>query len=251
MKTRNFKPLWLFIALLVIWQAACSLYGIPRFILPSPADVVTSIAAYAPQLWRHSLNTLWVTGAGLALAVAVAVPMGLMVGASRGVYDAVYPLLVAFNAIPKVAILPAIVIWFGIGAMPAVITAFSLAFFPIVVNLAIAIRTMEPEIQDVLRSLGASQAQILTKIGLPRALPYFFAGLKVAITLAFVGSVLAETVAGSSGIGYLMMAASSRLDLSLVFAGLTVIALMSVLMFYLVEFIERRTTYWATRGMDV
>lgn len=250
MTSLNLKPLILFVVLLAVWQAVCSLYDIPAFILPSPANIVISIDLYSAQLMRHSLSTLWVTGAGLGLSVLFAVPLGLIVGASRGVYDTVYPLLVAFNAIPKVAILPAIVIWFGIGAVPAILTAFSLAFFPIVVNLAIAIRTMEPEIQDVLRSLGASRMQILIKIGLPRSLPYFFAGFKVAITLAFVGSVLAETVAGSVGIGYLMMAASSRLDLSLVFAGLTVIAAMSVLFFYLVEFIERRTTLWATRGMD-
>lgn len=251
MKPRNLKPLWLLIALLLVWQGLCAINRVPSFILPAPTDVISSIIEYAPQLWRHSFNTLWVTGAGLALAVALAIPLGLVVGGSRGIYETVYPLLVAFNAVPKVAILPAIVIWFGIGAVPAVLTAFSLAFFPIVVNLAIAIRTMEPEIQDVLRSLGASKAQILVKIGLPRALPYFFAGFKVAITLAFVGSVLAETVAGSSGIGYLMMAASGRMDLSLVFAGLTVIAAMSVMFYYLVEFVERRTTFWATRGMGM
>jgi len=247
--SRNIKPLLVIIATLLVWQGICKAFNIDTFILPAPTDVVRSINEYAQPLAEHSLRTLIVTAIGLALATGFGVILGLIVGASRSVYDCVYPLMIGFNAIPKVAIVPVIVVWFGIGPVPAVITAFALSFFPIVVNLAIAIRTMEPEIQDVLRSLGASKWQILTKIGLPRAAPYFFAAFKVAITLAFVGTVLAESVAGNQGIGYLMMSASSRFDLPLVFAGLTVIAAMSIGVYYVVEAIERRTVGWAMRGM--
>lgn len=145
------------------------------------------------------------------------------------------------------ALVPVLVVWFGIGTVPAVITAFLLAFFPIAVNVATGLATLEPELEDVLRSLGASRGDILLKVGLPRSAPYFFASLKVAITLAFVGSVIAETVASNQGIGYLMLQASSRFQIPLVFAGLLVIAVMGIVMYAIFAVIERRTTGWATR----
>jgi NitT/TauT family transport system permease protein len=132
-----------------------------------------------------------------------------------------------------------------------VITAFIIAFFPIAVNVATGLATIEPEMRDVLRSLGASKLEILTKVGIPRSLPYLFASLKVAITLAFVGSVLAETVAGNAGVGFIMMTASARFDVALVFAGLVVVAVMAIAMYAVCAAIERRMTRWAFRGQLV
>jgi NitT/TauT family transport system permease protein len=163
-------------------------------------------------------------------------------------YNALYPLLIGFNSIPKVAIVPVLVIWFGIGTVPAILTAFLIAFFPIAVNVATGLATLEPELQDVLRSLGANKWQIFVKVGLPRSLPYFFASLKVAVTLAFVGSVIAETVASNLGVGYLMLVASSRFDVALAFAGLVIIAAMGVALFAVFAVLERRFTGWAYRG---
>jgi NitT/TauT family transport system permease protein len=131
-----------------------------------------------------------------------------------------------------------------------VITAFLVAFFPISVNVAVGIVTMEPELEDVMRSLGASRFDILRKIGIPGAMPYFFASLKIAITLAFVGTVISETVASNNGIGYLMMAASSTFRVPLVFAALLVIALMGIGMYAVAAVFERRHTRWATRSAD-
>jgi NitT/TauT family transport system permease protein len=150
--------------------------------------------------------------------------------------------------VPKVAFVPVLVVWFGIGTIPAVITAFLISFFPVVVNVATGLATLEPELEDVLRSLGASRLDILFKVGLPRSLPFFFASLKVAITLAFVGSVISETVASNMGIGYLMMGASSSMNMPLVFAGLIVIGAMGVVMYELFALVERRMTRWANRG---
>jgi NitT/TauT family transport system permease protein len=157
-------------------------------------------------------------------------------------------MLVGFNSVPKVAFVPVLVVWFGIGTIPAVITAFLISFFPVVVNVATGLATLEPELEDVLRSLGASRLDILFKVGLPRSLPFFFASLKVAITLAFVGSVISETVASNMGIGYLMMGASSSMNMPLVFAGLIVIGAMGVVMYELFALVERRMTRWANRG---
>ena len=134
------------------------------------------------------------------------------------------------------------------GTVPAIITAFLISFFPIVVNVATGLATLEPELRDVLRSLGATRRDILIKVGFPRAMPYFFASLKVAITLAFVGSVISETVASNVGVGYLMLSASSKFNMPLVFAGLLVIAVMGIAMYEIFNVIERRSTKWANRG---
>ncbi|MEM2766515.1 MAG: ABC transporter permease subunit, partial [Candidatus Caldarchaeum sp.] len=173
--------------------------------------------------------------------------LGLAVGYSAIIYRAVYPLLVAFNTIPKVAIVPILVIWFGVGKVPAILTAFLISFFPIVVNVAIALATIEPEIKDVLRSLGAGKRAIFIKIGLPRSMPYFFGSLKVASTLAFVGAVISETVASNEGTGYLMIAASSRFDVPLVFAGLLVISFLGISLFLVFALLEKKLVSWAYR----
>jgi NitT/TauT family transport system permease protein len=174
--------------------------------------------------------------------------LGVAVGFSTLVYSGLYPLLVGFNAIPKVALVPILVLWFGIGAVPVVVTSFIISFFPIVVNVATGIATMEPELADVLRSLGASKLDVLRKVGLPRAMPYLFASLKIAITLAFVGSVLAETIGGNAGLGFLMVTAAARFDVALVFAGLIAVAGMAVGLFAICVLIERRMVRWAFRG---
>jgi NitT/TauT family transport system permease protein len=176
--------------------------------------------------------------------------LGFLIGSSRFMYKALYPLMIGFNAIPKAAFVPILVVWFGIGTLPAILTAFLICFFPIVVNVATGLATLEPELEDVLRVLGANRLDVLLKVGLPRSLPYFFASLKVSITLAFVGSVLSETVASNEGIGYLMMSAGSQMRMPLVFAGLIVISIMAMVMYELFAVLERRTTGWATRGMD-
>jgi NitT/TauT family transport system permease protein len=131
-----------------------------------------------------------------------------------------------------------------------VITAFLISFFPIVVNVATGIATVEPELKDVLRALGARPLDIILKVGLPRAMPYFFASLKIAVTVAFVGAIIAESVAPNAGIGRLMMVASSRFDVPLVFAGLLTTGLMGIVLYWIAEVIERRTTGWATRSTD-
>ncbi len=243
---------WLVVSgLFALWELACVALAVPEFVLPRPTLVFATMAEYAGPLWQHSSHTLLTTLAGFVLAVAGGVLLGLAVGASPLVYHGLYPVLIGFNAIPKVAIVPVLVVWFGIGVIPAVITAFAISFFPIAVNVATGLATLEPELEDVLRSLGARKLDILLKVGLPRSLPYFFASLKVAVTLAFVGSVIAETVASNEGIGYLMLQASSRFQIPLVFAGLLVIAVMGVVMYVLFAAVERRMTGWATRRTEV
>ncbi len=236
------------LALFLVWELGCRVFQVPEFILPTPSASIGALFQYFHAILFNAWFTLWVTMVGFAIAVAFGLFLGVLTGASALSYAALYPILVGFNAIPKVAIVPVLVIWFGIGAVPAVLTAFLISFFPIVVNVATGIATLEPELKDVLRSLGARPLDILLKVGLPRAMPYFFASLKVAVTLAFVGSVISETIAGNRGIGYLMLQASSSFRVPLVFAGLIVVAIMGVGMYAIFALIEKRMTGWAFRG---
>ena len=203
---------WLYtIALFVIWEAAVWIFQIPVFFLPPPTAIAYAIYEYWPAIYRNSLITLWATMIGFGLAVGFGLLLGLVVGWSRSIYAGLYPLMIGFNAIPKVAVVPILVLWFGIGFVPAVLTAFLISFFPIVVNVATGLATIEPELEDVLKALGASKLDIMRKVGIPRSMPYFFASLKVAVTLAFVGAIISETVAGKNGIGYASRALVARI----------------------------------------
>ena len=245
----EFAMPWLFVAgLLLVWQLACVGFSIPNFILPRPSVVAQAFVTQFNPIMENSWDTLVRTVTGFVLAVVLGALLGIAIGSSRLIYRGLYPVLIGFNSVPKVAVVPVFVIWFGTGTVPAILTAFLVSFFPIAVNVATGLATVEPELLDVLRSLGARKRQILIKVGLPRSLPYFFASLKIAITLAFVGTIISETVASSSGIGYLMMAATANFDTPLVFAGLFVIAVLGIVMYALFAVVEQRMTFWAKRG---
>ena len=240
---------WMAMAVfLIVWELACIVFDLPEIILPRPTKVFVVFVQRIDILIAFCWDTLWTTVLGFAIAIAGGMVLGVLIGASPLVYAGLYPLLIAFNAIPKVALVPILMIWVGVGSLPAVITAFVISFFPIVVNVATGLATIEPEMRDVLRSLGATQTEILTKVGIPRAMPYLFASLKVAITLAFIGSVISETVGGNRGIGFLMLSAGARNDTATTFAGLFAIAIMGVLMYALCALVEKRMTRWAFRA---
>jgi NitT/TauT family transport system permease protein len=240
---------WLFTAVLLgAWELACVGFDIAEIVLPRPSRIFATMVFRADILLEFCFRTLWTTIIGFFIAIAGGMLLGLLIGASPFIYSGLYPLLIAFNAIPKVAIVPIMMIWVGVGALPAIITAFVISFFPIVVNVATGLATIEPEMRDVLRSLGASQREILMKVGIPRAMPYLFASLKIAITLAFIGTVISETVGGNGGIGFLMLSASARNDAPTTFAGLFAIAIMGILMYAACALVERRMTRWAFRG---
>ena len=238
-------PVVVFVGLLIVWEAAVPLFSIQQIVLPPPSGVAVTLVATAGPILFHARQTLMTTLIGFGAAVVLGLLLGFAIGASATVNDALYPLLVGFNSIPKAAVVPLLVMWFGIGSVPAVLTAFLLAFFPIAVNVAVGLATLEPELSDVLRVLGASRWQIFRKVGVPRTMPLFFASLKVAISSAFVGSVISETVASNAGIGYLMAVAASDFNTRLAFAGLFVLAALGVLLYGLFAAVERRMTAWA------
>ena len=219
----------------------------PLTILPAPSDVFGALWQYRKPIWDNSFVTLWTTLAGFLIATLFGLALGIAVGWHRALYAGIYPVLIGFNSIPKVAVVPVLILWFGIGEIPAVITAFLISFFPIVVNVATGLATTEPELEDVLRALGASKLDIMRKVGIPRSLPYFFGSLKVAITLAFVGAVVSETVGANKGIGKLMLDAQAAFQVPIVFAGLLVLAVLGILLYAATAAIEARFTGWAFR----
>jgi NitT/TauT family transport system permease protein len=247
---RRALPWVVTLAMFLLWEGAVRLFAIPQFVLPTPSAIFASMWEWQGPILENSWQTLMTTLVGFAIAIVFGLIGGVALGSSAVLYEAFYPALIGFNSIPKVAVIPILVIWFGIGTVPAIITAFLISFFPILVNVATGIATVEPELRDVLRALGASKRQVIMKIGLPRAMPYFFASLKIAMTVAFVGSIVAETVAANKGIGHLMLVASSRFEMPLAFAGLIVTGIMGVGMYVITAALERRMTGWATRGGD-
>lgn len=240
---------WLWaIGLFVLWEGSVQALDIPVIILPAPSDIWAATVKYWSPIWKNSVQTLYTTVVGFIMAVVGGMALGLAIGWSRSIYAGLYPIMIGFNSIPKVAVVPILVIWFGIGTIPAVLTAFLIAFFPIVVNVATGLATIEPEMEDVLRALGAKKHDIMLKVGIPRAMPYLFGSMKVAITLAFVGSVISESIAANSGLGYMMQLAQSQFNVPLVWAGLVALAVLGIIMYALMAWLEMRMTGWAHRG---
>jgi NitT/TauT family transport system permease protein len=244
----RWAPVLLAAAVILLWQLIVQGFAIPEYLFPSPWEILKQMAEFKGPLLAAAWSTFWVTMVGFGLAILVGVLLGFLIGSSRMAYAAVYPLMVGFNAVPKAAIVPILVVWFGIGIGPGILTAFLISFFPIMVNIATGLATLEPELEDVLRVLGARRWDVLVKVGLPRSMPYFYGSLKIAITLAFVGTVLAEMTAGDSGIGNLIQTAGSQQRMPLAFAGLVTISVMAMAMYELFSAIEKHTTGWAHRG---
>ncbi len=242
---------WIFtVVLFALWEGICKGLGVSQVILPAPSAIFQALYTYQGPILRNSFVTLWTTVAGFILAVGFGLLLGLVVGWSRTIYRGLYPVMIGFNSIPKVAVVPILVMWFGIGEIPAILTAFLISFFPVVVNVATGLATIEPELEDVLRALGASKLDVMRKVGIPRAMPYFFGSLKVAITLAFVGAVVSETIAANAGLGHLMTQAGSNFQMPLVFAGLIALAILGIVMYAITAWIEGRMTGWAFRSQN-
>jgi NitT/TauT family transport system permease protein len=238
------------IGLFVFWEVVCRFFSVPMTILPAPSVIFAALLEYRAPIIENSWVTLWTTLVGFAMATVFGLLLGIAVGWHKAIYAGIYPLLVGFNSVPKVAVVPVLILWFGLGEIPAILTAFLISFFPVVVNVATGLATTEPELEDVLRALGASKLDIMRKVGVPRSLPYFFGSLKVAITLAFVGAVVAETVGANKGIGKLMLDAQAAFQVQIVFAGLIVLAVLGIILYAATALIEKRFTGWAFRGQN-
>lgn len=238
------RPIWLIIVLIIGWDLCIRLFKIPQYLIPTPWQVVQQLFKEWPMLWRESLPTLYATLGGFALSALVGVPIAMWIAYSRLVESFVYPLLVFSQSVPKVAIAPLFVVWFGFGVIPKIIAAFLLGFFPVIVATVQGFKSIESDVIDLARSMGASPLKVFLKFRLPQAMPAIFSGLKVSVTLAVVGAVVGEFVGSNSGLGYVLQKANGTFDLPLMFAALVILSMIGVLLFLVLELIERWVLPW-------
>jgi NitT/TauT family transport system permease protein len=232
------------LGLLLLWEAVVRIGEVPSYLLPPPSAIFVRIVADHSLLLMHTLVTANEVVVGFALAIVVSIPLAAILAQFRTLERALYPILVASQTIPKVAIAPLIVVWFGFGLFPKIVIAFLICFFPIVIDSLIGFRSTPKEVIWLARSMGAPRRKIFLNFQLPGALPNIFAGLKVASTLAVVGAVVGEFVAADSGLGYQLIVANGTLDVGLSFAILVVLSLVGIALFAVVDLAERLLLPW-------
>ena len=243
-------PLAAVVVFLLLWEALVWVNGWPTYKMAAPSDLPAAFQRYWGLFLTMGWQTLWRTILGLLLAVVFGTLLGMVMGFSRLMRDALYPLLVGFNAVPKATVVPIVALMFvGQHDFNTVLLAFMISFFPIAVSVSIGLSTLEPEYRDILRSLGASQATIFWKIALPKTLPEFFGALKVAVTLAFIGTNLMEIVSPHGrGLGALFDSGRTNSDFPLMFAVLIALAFLGIVLYYIVVALEKIFAGWAERA---
>jgi NitT/TauT family transport system permease protein len=237
-------PFLVIVVCIGIWQAVVSLTSIKGYLLPSPWHVATSIGSNGSSLLSASVVTSEESVYGFLLATVIGIPLGFLVALTKIGSRGIYPLVVGSNAVPKVAIAPLLVIWFGFGQAPKVLIAFLVAFFPIVVNTVIGVSGIEKEKLFLAETMGMGWFSTLWQIRLPQALPSIFAGLKIATSLAVIGAVVAEFVDANTGLGMILLKAGGNLETSLVFACLVFLTLIGILFFTVIVIIEQLLLPW-------
>lgn len=243
-------PLAAIVIFLVLWEFVVWVNGWPDYKMAAPSDLPPAFWKFHPLFLTMGWQTLWRTVLGLALAVVFGTFLGMVMGFSKIARDGLYPLLVGFNAIPKATLVPVIaLIFIGQHDFNTVLMAFLISFFPIAVSVGIGLSTLEPEYRDILAALGASKFTIFRKIALPKTLPEFFGALKVAVTLAFIGTNLVEIVSPhGKGLGALFLSGQTNSDYPLMFAVLIALAVLGIVLYYAVVALEKIFAGWAERS---
>ncbi|GLI24864.1 MULTISPECIES: ABC transporter permease [Xanthobacter] len=246
------RPVGLLVILIAIWDISVRIFQIPAYLIPTPWDVMIAFRNDGAMLAREAVPTTIATLAGFALSAAIGIPLAMLIAGSRTIEAYLYPLLVFSQSIPKVAIAPLFVVWFGFGIVPKVISAFLLGVFPVVVAGVQGFKSVEADMRDLARSMKASRLQTFAMVSLPHAMPAIFAGLKVSVTLAVVGAVVGEFVGSNSGLGFVLQRSIGNFELPTMFAALIVLALIGVVLFWVVDLVERLIVPWhASQRHDV
>jgi NitT/TauT family transport system permease protein len=241
---RALLPVAVFLGILVAWELSYRVFDIPKFVVPAPVGIVTETWEWRAHLLGHTWVTLYETLAGFGLSILVGTPLAVLLVYSPWLRSALYPLLVVTQAVPKVAIAPVLLLLLGAGEVSKVVVAFLVAFFPVVVDTATGLAATPPELLDLSRSYRAGALKTFVKVRFPMALPFFFSGLKVAVTLAVIGAVVGEFVGSDKGLGYVIVSATSYWKSNLAFGAMAILALMAVGLFGLVELAERLVCPW-------
>ena len=247
MRAQGHPFLWTLLSFAIVfvaWELTVRLFALPEYLLPGPEPVLVALAQNIRTLAVQSVWTAGTVLAGFLVAAAVAIPLAMLIVISPVLERLLYPPMVATQSIPKIALAPLFIVWFGFGVAPKVAVAFLIAFFPIVIDTIVGLRSIDPAMIQLARSMGAPPRRIFLKLRLPHALPMIFGGLKVASALAVVGALTGEFVGSDRGLGYLLVQASGNLNTALLFATLVILSAMAMAFFYMVEMLERIAIPW-------
>lgn len=242
--SRHRNVLVTFLLLFAFWEIAVHVFRAPRYILPAPTGVWEGFLSQPGRMLANTWATTQIIVVGYAIAVVVSVPLALLIAFSRFVQTTLYPLLVVFQIIPKIAVAPLFIVWFGFGFMPKVMLVFLLSFFPIVISAIAGFRSLDADVEDFARSTGAGAWRMFFKIRLPQSLPSIFTGLKVGAAMAATAAVVAEFVGSDAGLGYLILEYNGFIETAKVFAAIILLSLAGLAIYYLVELAERLAIPW-------
>jgi NitT/TauT family transport system permease protein len=240
----------IFILLILAWEGATRLFGVPVYILPSPLVIIDKIVSDWSLLAFNAWASIEEILLGFGLAIVLGIPIAVAIVYSRIFERVAFPLMVSLQTIPKVALAPILVMWFGYGLLPKVLVAFLISFFPIVMNTVIGMRSVEKEMIYLAQSMGAGHLQTFIKIRFPKALPNIFGGFKVGMGLAVIGAIVGEFIAAEKGLGYLMLVAQVRIDSPLLFACVVLLSILGVVLFNVLVAIERLVIPWHKRMIE-
>lgn len=239
----RYSAILLTAALIGGWQLLVPLAGLSKFVLPTPLEIAGRMVSEFTLLAANAYVTLLEVVSGFALSVFIGIPLALSIFYSRAFERAIYPILVALQTVPKVALAPLLVLYLGYGWAPKITLAFLISFFPIVISTVVGLQTLDKNLVNLVRSMGANEWQTFFKVRLPAALPSIFGGFKVAVSLAVIGAVIGEYVAAERGLGYLQLQANALFDTTLNFATVVTISVLGVLLYFVVDFAERKVSH--------
>lgn len=246
---RIFESQWVstlitLLLIVLIWYVSVNYFGVPAYLIPPLPSVVDVFSTHGAMLTKEALVTSRELLGGFVLAVITAVPVALCMAYSRSFETLINPLILILQAIPKVALAPLLLVWFGFGVFPKVLMAAIIAFFPMLISTVTGFKAIEPDVIALARSMGASSLKVFWRIRLPSALPSVFGGLKLAITFATIGAIIGEFIAGDRGLGYLIQSASGMQRMDVLFAGIIVISALTITLYHAVETVERKLIFW-------
>jgi NitT/TauT family transport system permease protein len=234
----------IYLILLAAWELLADTLKVPTWILPAPSTIFAAAIKWAPELAHNSWVTLRETVVGFLLAIVLSLPLAILIGLNPLARKLLYPMLLGLQSVPKVAIAPLVILWFGLSEWPKIIVVVLVCFFPILVNMVAGLEAVPKTMLDLMRSLGASPHMVFRRLRVPVALPHFFTGCKVAVTFAVIGAVISEFVAAQDGLGYLILISTAQSQTPLAFAAIALLTVLSIALFHGVEFIERRVVDW-------
>lgn len=241
---RFMPPFALFVGVVMAWEAVSRIFRLPEFVLPAPTAIVEVLIAHQGALAYAAFVTAQEVLWGFLLSALIGAAVALVIARFAAFGRALYPLVVLFQNVPKVALAPLFILWFGFDLAPKVVLIVVIAFFPVAINMLVGLQTVDANLVALMRSVGASRNEILTRIQIPNSLPYLMAGLKVAVTLAVIGAIVGEFAGAQAGLGYMIQFASTQMQTSLVFAALVEVSVLGMLFYYVIEWVERRYVDW-------